>query len=120
MTRQQRDPNPLGVALTVGTTIALCAGILLYRHPELILWLVALFGACITVGALLVAGEAREEAKGLRDQLRAEREAHAAQRGDVVPVPLLRLIPTQRDGEHDRLAMSRDEWDAIERETREL
>jgi hypothetical protein len=34
--------------------------------------------------------------------------------------PELRIVPPQRDGEHDRLAMSREEWDAIERETREL
>jgi hypothetical protein len=39
-----------------------------------------------------------------------------------VPIarPDLRIIPPQSTGEHDRLALSRAEWDAIERETREL
>ena len=31
--------------------------------------------------------------------------------------PDLRIIPPQRDGKHDRLALSREEWAAIERET---
>ena len=56
---------------------------------------------------------------------------------DVTPIPLvsfaslskaerehiapgLSVVPPQRDGEHDRLAMSAEEWAAIERETREL
>lgn len=34
-------------------------------------------------------------------------------------VPSLQIVPPQRDGEHDRLAMSREEWAAIERETRD-
>lgn len=56
MTRPAPQTNPLGVAVTVGATIALAAGILLYNHPELILWLVAIWTACgLLIGAVFVA-----------------------------------------------------------------
>lgn len=55
MTRPARQTNPLGVAVTVGATIALSAGILLYNHPELILWLVAIWTVCgLLVGGVFV------------------------------------------------------------------
>lgn len=36
-----------------------------------------------------------------------------------VVIPIRRGVPVQRGPEHDRLAMSREEWAAIERETRD-
>ena len=44
----------------------------------------------------------------------------ARKSGGMVDRPNLTVIPRQSAGEHDRLAMSRAEWEAIERETREL
>lgn len=117
MTRQHRDLNPLGVAICAAAVIGLVLLVAAFQKPELFLWYLGIGAVIGLLGLGLVAAEARAEAKGLRDQLRAEREAAAAQRGDVVRVPLLRVVPTQRTGEHDRLAMSAEEWAAIERET---
>jgi hypothetical protein len=49
----------------------------------------------------------------------ANRRAAAADglRAGIASVPLLRSVPTQSTGEHDRLPMSRVEWDAVEAET---
>lgn len=44
----------------------------------------------------------------------------ALQLSDARVVVPIRRVPEQRDGEHDRLALSRAEWEAIERETRDL
>lgn len=112
MTRPARQPNPLGVALTVAATIFAAAFVLLIRHPELIGWLVAVYAVCALLGALLVAGEARAEASGLRDQLRAEREAAAANvvHLPVRSLPMRRDIPRQRTGEHDDLPQADESW----------
>lgn len=111
MTRQHREPNPLGVAITIAATVFLAAFVLLIRHPELIGWLVAVYAVCALLGALLVAGEARAEASGLRDQLRAEREAAAnVVHLPVRSLPMRRDIPRQRTGEHDDLPAADESW----------
>lgn len=106
-----------------GTTWAACllALPLLVTLSEPALFVGALFVALLlAVAALyltLVAARARiVELEG--EAARRDREDGVV-RLPLRSVPMRREVPRQRDGEHDRLAMSRAEWDAIERETRE-
>lgn len=50
---------------------------------------------------------------GLEADLRKAKAENARLRGDVVHVPLLRSVPMQSTGEHDRLPMAGEEWDAV-------
>ena len=110
MTRTEPPPNPVGVAFWVGGTIVALATVLLIAHPELWLWMAAVWAVAGLLGLGIVAAEACEEAKGLRNQLRAEREAHTAESADVVRVPVLRVVPPQSTGEHDRLPVADESW----------
>lgn len=127
------------VALTV-TAVALLAFVTM--HPRAAMW------ACVVALVLAVGGlfTLAKEALDLRAELAAERSAReetaqqleaernvrrhteaafaefqqsVSDAGGRVVIPL-RPVPMQRTGEHDRLAMSAEEWAAIERETREL
>lgn len=125
---------------TVGTPIALVAILAATHRPALFLWYAALAWFLLGVGGIASAlmqggrvveleralGEREDDVADLTAAL-AEATATLADARTVIPlrpVPLdrpdLRVIPPQRDAEHDRLAMSREEWAAIERETRDL
>jgi hypothetical protein len=74
-------------------------------------WLVAVAAFLVTVGSLTAAKRRSAENIDLRldnadkDGRIAELEALLGQ-AQTVPVPLLRIVPSQRDGEHDRLPVA--------------
>jgi hypothetical protein len=99
--------------------------LVLIAFPSLALYVGAV-GALVVIAALAAAAhQFREERDLYRERaelLTRECDAHAAENARLTGArkPRLSVVPPQRDGEHDRLAMSREEWAAIERETRDL
>ena len=142
--RTESPPNPLAVAWIIAGTIGALWVILLWHHRELLGWVIAVYVVCGVLGLLLM-GYERWERKGETDtqpdrldaleveclELLAENaRLHAlADEAALLMVdpgpptlapgerPELYVIPAQRMGEHDRLALSIEEWDAIQRET---
>ena len=130
MTRTERPPNPLALALTLAATIAAIALVLLWQHPQLFLYVVAVFVATLALALGAAAftfreqrdfwrGEAERQEAEYEDELQRLHDALSEaqiEAGVILPLPSLRIVQ-QRDGEHDRLPMSREEWDAVEAET---
>jgi hypothetical protein len=87
----------------------------LLQEPSAFWWLVAVAAFLVTAGSLAAAVHRSAENIDLRldnankDDRIAELEALLGQ-AQTVPVPLLRIVPTQRDGEHDALPVADESW----------
>jgi len=142
MTRTDPPPNPLAVGVIIAGIVVALDTILLIAHPGLWPWMLAIYAACALLAAGLVAyefGAQRDEARGEVERLEREAQALEEELDHVNAVlseaalrefevaraaeearPDLRIVGPQSTGEHDRLALSRAEWDAIVRETEGL
>ena len=116
-------------ALTV-TALALAAFVV--QQPRAAMWAAVVALILAVLGLFTQAVESVRLREGLadKDEHIAELEDEATRLhvlvtelqiagGDAIPLPRLHVVE-QSTGEHDRLALSREEWAAIERETEGL